>query len=433
MDLNDLRDELVNPRCGIIAELFSEAAPNGVENLFIFRGELSRPLNYAGEVCSEGHLDQILVSGVGTDVSSALRSALGEGVERYATLTFQQDRTIWASYSELASEALNPADFVGYTEAQFDSPGFPFQRFDTNEPCRWACGIDLATREMVFVPAKLIWLGVPLLKSERKFSQPVSSGTAAGTSLAHANLAAILELLERDALMSRWLLMASPAIVPEDIAVEPPVGELWASLRTLGARIDFFDLAVEAFCPVVAARLCWPDVFPGFVLGASAAASTEVAMRKALCEALHIYNNARLVGDVANCGIKINDPSDVRDFSDHGHFYRRHKSGVGQSFFHGEGVVADSSSLPSTTFEHGLDELLGRLSAAGLRVISIDITPPEIAVLGVSVVRCVVPGLQPITAGTGMECRETRRLESVARKLALPFPSDLNLLPHPLS
>jgi ribosomal protein S12 methylthiotransferase accessory factor len=246
-------------------------------------------------------------------------------------------------------------------------------------------------------------------------------------------LAAVLELIERDALMSRWLLMAGPAIVHEDIAVEPAVDELWASLRTLGARIDFFDLAVGAFCPVVAARLRWPDAFPGFVLGASAAASTEVAMRKALCEALHIYNNARLVGDHANCGLEVNDPSDVRDFSDHGHFYRRHKSGVAQTFFCGEGVVADSPSLPSSTFEHGLDELIGRLSVAGLRAISIDITPPEIALLGVSVVRCVVPGLQPITAGIGMECRETRRLATVAGKLALPFPSDLNVLPHPLS
>jgi ribosomal protein S12 methylthiotransferase accessory factor len=51
----------------------------------------------------------------------------------------------------------------------------------------------------------------------------------------------------------------------------------------------------------------------------------------------------------------------------------------------------------------GLDDLCSRLLARGFDVLFVDVTPADVATLGLSVVRALVPGALPITFGHGRE------------------------------
>ncbi|WP_421359045.1 MULTISPECIES: YcaO-like family protein [Agrobacterium] len=432
-DLLDFCEVLVNNRCGIINTLTSEPVPQDIDNLFIFRAEVARPLNYDLSGPVEGYSDQVVVSGVGTNSDSALRSVLGEGIERYSLMTYRHDLAKSATIEDLTAPALHPSDLIGYTPSQYQIPNFPYSPFDPQSKIHWALGHELSSGTNVYLPASLIWMGIPLLKKDLKFSQSVSSGAAAGASYEQAALGALLELIERDALICRWLIKAAPSKVTDTLVLDQSTSRLVSQLQQRGAQIDFYDLAVEAFSPVICTRLQWKDKFPGFVLGTSSSVSRPKAAAKALQEALHVYNNARLTREDENGTERIHEYNDIQTFSDHGHYYRKFADLTATNFFEEDGTCVPTEDLSGSSFSMALETLVQRVSDTGKKVIIIDITPPEIAALGFTVVRCLIPGLQPITAGAGIECHDTRRLREVSSKLRVPMSKSLNTRPHPLS
>jgi hypothetical protein len=48
-----------------------------------------------------------------------------------------------------------------------------------------------------------------------------------------------------------------------------------------------------------------------------------------------------------------------------------------------------------------------------------------------TIVRVLVPGAQPLAAGTGMMPEDDRRLRQLASRLGKKFPDRLNPTPHP--
>ena len=57
-----------------------------------------------------------------------------------------------------------------------------------------------------------------------------------------------------------------------------------------------------------------------------------------------------------------------------------------------------------------LDALVTAVAATGEDVIAVDLTTPDVAEIGLSVVRVVVPGFHPLQMGHGNRCLGGRRL-----------------------
>ena len=76
------------------------------------------------------------------------------------------------------------------------------------------------------------------------------------------------------------------------------------------------------------------------------------------------------------------------------------------------------------------------LRAAGCRVAYVDLTTPDVAPYGVSVVRAIATGLQPMHFGAGEERLGGSRLFEAAAKLGhangIRTEDDLNPCPHPM-
>jgi hypothetical protein len=61
----------------------------------------------------------------------------------------------------------------------------------------------------------------------------------------------------------------------------------------------------------------------------------------------------------------------------------------------------------------------------------VDRTGEDLESVGMHVTHVIVPGLHPLHVGLGIEHCDTRRLETLSRRLHLRMPASLNLLPHP--
>jgi ribosomal protein S12 methylthiotransferase accessory factor len=80
-----------------------------------------------------------------------------------------------------------------------------------------------------------------------------------------------------------------------------------------------------------------------------------------------------------------------------------------------------------------LRNCLAELERNGLEAIAVDLTTPEIAELGLSVPKVLVPGLAPLTAVHAMPALGSPRFREVPKKLGLtdPIHDQINPTPHP--
>jgi ribosomal protein S12 methylthiotransferase accessory factor len=78
--------------------------------------------------------------------------------------------------------------------------------------------------------------------------------------------------------------------------------------------------------------------------------------------------------------------------------------------------------------------LVERIRAVGQRVLLADLTPHDLAPLGLSVVRAIVPGFQPLAFGHALRALALPRLWTVPQQLGYagitPRTGD-NPAPHP--
>jgi ribosomal protein S12 methylthiotransferase accessory factor len=87
--------------------------------------------------------------------------------------------------------------------------------------------------------------------------------------------------------------------------------------------------------------------------------------------------------------------------------------------------------------EEDLERCVERLAAVGCQAAYVDVTTPDVAPLGLHVVRAIATELQPIHFGFARERRGGRRLYEVARLMGYATAdmseTDLNPCPHPLA
>ncbi len=347
------------------------------------------------------------------DRAAATNAALGEAVERYCAALVPA-RLTGASYAELASTgqaALDPHDLALFSAEQYATPGFPFAPFTRDQRVRWVPGRDLTTGQPTLAPASLIYttyLNSAGAAGEPRLHPLRHAGLAAGRSRAHAEGAALLELVERDAVHTAW---TRPAPLRR---VELP-GWLHRLLqgphRNLEPHVIQFPAAVDL--SVVGVLLYDTDTeLVG--LGTACRPDPLAAVFKAAAEAAQLHMLAHALLEPGSAPLRLGagpagplkpwradrhyrrsyrpDWRDVRDLLCHAQLYldpsmRTLLTGRltgGPQLTVGDLPTGGPTSVAATV-QH--------LSARGLRTISVDVTTSEVAACGWHVVRVVAPDL----------------------------------------
>jgi ribosomal protein S12 methylthiotransferase accessory factor len=367
-------------------------------------------------------------SGYGADRERARAAAIGEAVERYSAAHIPEHELVTASARELGPSAASPESFALFAPEQHALPGFPFVRFTSDTRLRWARARRLSDGADAWLPAQLVYLGLPT--GEPAIAYSTSNGLAAGADSESALLGALLELVERDAFMLAWNARLSFPVLDWRRSAELR-GHYDRYLARAGARLTAVDLSDVHGVPVVLAIVRGR---PGaFVVGAGAAPSVEEAWRKAVTEAYAVRKAARELALREPRNPFALDFHDVVDFRTHIHVYAYAENEPRAAFLDAAAERRAPGEVPR--LEGGAGELVERLAKRGIDTYAVDVTSSDVREAGLVVVRAVAPPLIPLDVRHDARFLGGERLRTAPVALGfaerpLTF-ADFNPDPHP--
>jgi ribosomal protein S12 methylthiotransferase accessory factor len=234
-----------------------------------------------------------MASGRGLSAGAALRSALGEAAELVSACAWGDEPLVTATLAELGPAALAPAALTGFSDRQIAGReawnarygGFDWRPppFEPSRPIAWMAVASALGGPPAYAPADVVLIGRREAGDAEAVAVADSSGCAAGETAEAARLAAVLELIERDA-AGRWWYGGRhrPPVLPE--AAGLPAG-LAGFLAGRPRRTVLFDLTTDLAVPVVAAvsaEAGGRDVALGFAARLEAPAAATAAVTEML-------------------------------------------------------------------------------------------------------------------------------------------------------
>jgi oxazoline/thiazoline synthase len=366
--------------------------------------------------------------GKGVTPAEAKVGALCEAVERYCATRDGDEFTIKDSFHGLGGQAVHPDGCQLFHDRQFadrarwNATCALFHRvpepFDERAVIDWTPVWSLLSGERRFLPTALLFFDSDPGRSLVSVRSD-SNGNAAGGSVADATLRGFLELVERDAVALWWYNRTSQPAVCLDSFDDPWVARQPGVYRRLDRGVWVLDLTSDLGIPVMAAvsrRVDKPaeDVLLGF----GAHFDPRIALRRALAEL------GQMLPTVKRHDAGPGDPAPdshlrawCRQVTVNSHRYLR----------------PDPAQAPLTAASYGyrpeqdagLERMCAAVREAGLDLLVVDQTRPDI---GMPVVKVVVPGLRHFWPrfAPGRLYDIPVRLGRLARPTAYP---DLNPVP----
>lgn len=364
---------------------------------------------FGGEVHASdfGHSGKKLpvasLSGKGLSKKEAFEGCVGEGIEHLSRLEWHSE-ALTRGTADTVSHGLEGRALSALLEQLgLDAEATQIE-FD------WIKALRLSDHSEVLVPADLCLRRAPE-RRVRELPSAISSGCAAGPTREAAMLAALLELVERDAAALWWKGARRVRAVSLETLAQAEVPALMDQLRigSKGRVSWLLDITTELEVPCFAA-VSFNAEGRGFASGLAAGLNPKDAIRRAVLELCqielghHIVEAKRQVrGDAA-----LND-TDRRKLLrsqtiDAYRCDRLHPAGPPRVFV---------DQKPSDIAED-IEIVVRSLGKLGIEPVIVDLTRPF---LKVPVVRALAPGLQPFpskvtTARLAAEAARNHILES---------------------
>ncbi len=334
--------------------------------------------------------------------------ALAESIER-SSMHHAPPSVRGATAQELGDRALPAAQISAllFRAEERSAPAFRFRAFDPSTRCDWVTVRSPDRSREALVPAAL----VGHVEAEQRFAAATSNGFACHRDEAAATLGALLELIERDAILVSWFL-----------------GRPWVRLTDVDQGGAVFLCTQDIDLPVVFACGCADD--GSLRSGSAAALGLDAAIAHALRE-----RRVALSGRSPPTGRPPLERADVlHGPEDHlarvsGAAGRRVYEALRDSATEARRDEVDrwarSTEAPDRPSD-GVDTVVAALAARGLDAWVADRSLPQVFGAGWRVVRALVPGLVELSFGLGY-----RRLAGERIATALRAGELLNPNPHP--
>jgi len=360
--------------------------------------------------------------GFARTVEGARAAAIAEALERYSA---SLARLPLAARGELGgARVLGVEEFALFSDEQRRARGFAWPRAEAHE--RYAQVFSLADNHEAWAPQELVGLGT---RVEPPTLPSTSTGLAAAPDPWWALLSAVEELLERDAFAAYWL----NALPGRELALPDAYAR---AVAERGGEVRAFDLT-QAWNPHPVVAVCGNLPLRGLrrhSLGAACRPDHARAVEKAFLEFLQ---GAVFAGYYLNehRALRFESPSEVRDFQQHGAYYTvRPDDWARLPLLRAIGPARPlPPPRPVEKPAAALEPLQRALAAAGVRLYYRDLTLPDVAAVGLSVVRALSPELSLLHGDEqapflGGRTRDVRwRWPELAPHARFPNP-----LPHPL-
>lgn len=310
-----------------------------------------------------------------TSYVDATFKAIIEGYERWRS---GQVRVDYYGSANSLKNWLHPKLIAPLTKDQTEKCGVAY--FTKHLEIPWTRGINFDGSE-IYVPSDIVYYGQESKKNRICFSH--SSGIAAFSNYKEAQTRALIELIERDALMRNWFLRESPNIISKS-SLPIHAQKRITHWEKYNRSIKVLEMP-SAYGRVILA-IIKSEEYPFFVSGAAATIyehSTEITINKAIQEAEYQLLLSLRYPDENN----IIDPKSVHTPMDHGALYHLEQYAKTLNWLWSGKVVDNFTKLSGLS----IDELILKLE-----VVTVDMSEKN---ADLSVVRVFSPKLIPINFG----------------------------------
>lgn len=380
-------------------------------------------------------------SGKGMTLDAARAGALGEAVERYSSDWLDPDEVVYGRQGDLDGPSVDPRALVLYTPEQYTR--LPYAPYQESTVLGWVRARSLVTDARVYVPAQMAFMGYDIASPAEYLIASNSNGMAAGATLAHAILAATYEVLERDAFLITWYNRLPTTRIDPAIHPDADIRHLCQAYARRQVEIQLHRLPTDHPCAVfMALGLQAPGTDgPMVIVGLGADLDPVRAARKAILETGQIRpsyrQTLRRASNQARVAELIADPMQVNDMHDHGLLYASPLMRPALAFLTMRPVVSpDWTSADAGSPAANLARLVAWCRETDQDLLYYNLTPPDMARLGLHTVRAILPGFQPMAFGAQEARLAGTRLYELPYRLgftAAPTTlADLNPDPHPL-
>jgi ribosomal protein S12 methylthiotransferase accessory factor len=428
-------ERLISP-AGLVTTVRRLANPPGDPEVAVYSAQLGDLGAVLPELRRSGGMEGTTgISGAGShaDPATARWLSVAEALERYATCVYSPDQVIWATAAELGAEALDLGRCPQVSPAELAGPGCFAVPPDPAAPMRWVRGVSLMSGRRIWVPAVLVYLHLPPASTGERFTIPISTGCAAHTDLYRALAKGVCEVVERDAVALTWLQRLELPEITVDVDAEPFAGYLRAVRENPRVRMHLYDATTDIGIPTVYGVEVTPD-HPRIRTVVNCATDPDPA--EAIAKVLREVAAVRIA--LRHLRPSAPDPDDFTILHDGALFMAEPARAHAFDFLLGTGRSTRLSAMPHHRFADGRAEfrhVRDRLAAAGHEAFAVDLTTDEAERVGVSVVKVLVPTLQPLTFAPRVQFRGHPRLYRAPAAMGHPVhpEADLNPWPQPFA
>jgi ribosomal protein S12 methylthiotransferase accessory factor len=341
-----------------------------------FGGELR-----AADFGLSGYDGDISLSGKGVSPNEAFAGCVGEGVEHLSRLEWGDEQLFRGTF-RTADHRLDDKSAIDVARLAGYAPGSEPPELD------WMQGSRVSDGARVLVPASLC-IRRPHHRTAITIPSSVSTGCAAGPTLEVATLAALLEVIERDAVALWWMGGRRGRMIGLNTIAQTGAAELLTGLRIGNeSRITWLlNLTSDIEIPCVAALSASVDG-RGFACGTAARVELRDAIRAAILELCQSELGHHLVAAKRRVrGEQALNEVDWRKLD------RAQKLDARAcEVLHAAGFPEEVPPLKPKDTTEATRLIVERLQRIGVEPILVDLTRPA---LNLPAARVVAPGLQP--------------------------------------
>jgi len=196
-----------------------------------------------------GMKETLFAGGKGVHIVDMLLGCLGETVERvigsYAYFDNNVVKIVEGSYNSLKSKGINciqPEKLPLFHPEQYKERNFPYKPFNRDSHLGWVKGKKLISGEEIYLPAQLVMIFYFPKPKEDLIGYATSGGLDSHINIFEAIYHGICELIERDAVNTRWICKIPPEKIVfnnNDIS-STELKSILNAMEGLPMNIDFY-------------------------------------------------------------------------------------------------------------------------------------------------------------------------------------------------
>lgn len=364
----------------------------------------------------------------------AVLKSLAEAIERYSNFAFFDSFVAYeGSYSDIGKNAINPQEFVFFSDEQLRQNKYKKFRIDNNSFFRWTKIKSLTDKKSYLIPCQSIYLSYKRLKNEPVLYPSISTGTAGHFNLNEAILNGIYEILERDAFMIYYLSKITPSKYDLMSSTNKKIKTLLEIAKRYNLEVISLDVKTDLNIPTVVSVIidrsglskavsvglkCHLDTEKAIIGSINEAFHTRTWIRESYIENPREITTSKLIKEssIKNRGLLWYSTKTISklDFLVGGHKTTKIRK------------ASDNLSVKKQ-----ITKLKKILAEKGYKIYYKDITSKYFENIPFKVVKVVIPGMQPVYLNEKYPLHGGKRLQTVPEKIGYPKSKGLNSYPHP--